>query len=238
MALTHFGFDLIKRLLDATSKRPLEMATMGYPDCLISESKLVSLFGPQILSGLAYREDSAEIARWHSLTEQCPKIPETVSLFAKLGIKLTVFDIAEIRGGEIICDLNRDIAPDLRDRFDMVLDAGTMEHCFNVGQVISNLLAMARQDGVILHLNPCFVINHGFFNFSPTFYYDFYIDNGHRLIAPITGFVNSGLEYKAFELNPVGRMKGTPENSWISVVAQKKNTHSPIWPTQTKYKKA
>lgn len=238
MALTHFGFELIKRVLDSIPSRPLEMATMGYPDCLISTDKMITLFGPHTVDGLSYREDSAQIAKWHNLTEQCPQIPETVNLFQKLGVTLTVFDIEEIRGGELICDLNQPIARDLENRFDIVLDAGTMEHCFNVGQVVTNLLAMTRQDGVILHLNPCYVINHGFFNFSPTFYHDFYADNGHHLMMPMTGFVNRGLEYEAFNLPSFKRVKSVPEQTWIAAAIQKKNDQAPVWPTQTKYKKA
>lgn len=238
MALTHFGFELLQRVIGTKQIRPLEMATMGYPDCMITESKLISLFGPQVLSGLEYREDSAEIARWHSVSEQCQRVPESVSLFRKLGINLTVFDIAEIRGGEIICDLNQPVTSELHGKFDIVLDAGTMEHCFNVGQVIKNFLAMANEGGMIVHINPCFVINHGFFNFSPTFYHDFYVDNGHHLETPITGFVNLGLDYKAFELKPFKRAHGVPERSWVSVVAQKKHANPPFWPTQTKYKQS
>ena len=91
---------------------------------------------------------------------------------------------------------------------------------------------MAKVGGHIIHLNPLFVINHGFYNLSPTFYKDFYDDNGHKL-----GFTTEGIEYSAFEVPPFTRIiSGIPENSWICVIAQRLNDREPAWPIQTKYK--
>ena len=48
-----------------------------------------------------------------------------------------------------------------------------------------NILSMLKVGGHIYHSNPLVSLNHGFYNLNPTFYSDFYIDNGHKLVAPI-----------------------------------------------------
>jgi len=53
----------------------------------------------------------------------------------------------------------------------VVLDAGTMEHCFNVGQTIRNIVDMTKVGGFVIHLNPMTMINHGFFNYHPRFFH-------------------------------------------------------------------
>jgi len=236
MAIGKLTLDIFKQLMPRIAERPIQMVTVGYPDCLVPVSLVSQLFGDEILSQLTYRDDSDKIISWHNLGEYLDKVIETESLLAALDIDITVLDINEVRGGEIICDLNEPIDKDLHNRFDIVLDGGTMEHCFNVGQVMNNIVSMAKVNGFVIHGNPLVVMNHGFFNFSPTFYHDYYIDNGHSLLAPIYGYVHEGIDYKLFELPPTDRFTNAPDNSWLSVVAQKVHNRKNDWPMQTKYK--
>jgi hypothetical protein len=236
MAIGKLTLDIFRQLMPRIESRPIKLVTVGYPDCLMSDAIVSDLFGEDVLSSLTYREDSDKIIAWHSLGNHLDKVIETQSLFKALDIEMTVLDINEVRGGEIICDLNEPIDPDLHGCFDIVLDGGTMEHCFNVGQVITNLVSMAKVNGFVMHGNPLVVMNHGFFNFSPTFYHDYYIDNGHRLPSPIYGYVSKGLEYELFELPPTQRFGKAPDNSWINVIAQKLHNRKNAWPMQTKYK--
>jgi hypothetical protein len=55
-----------------------------------------------------------------------------------------------------------------------VLDCGTTEHCFNVGQAIINAAHAVKPGGAIFHCFPMCVMNHGFWNASPTAFKDFY----------------------------------------------------------------
>ena len=238
MAITSLAFDFFKQLLETKKHRPVKMVSTGYPDALVSAETLVSLYGDEIIKDLPYREDSQKVLKWHHFDKILPGVYETSALLNRIGIELTVVDITEARGGEIISDLNNPLNPELVGEFDIVLDPGTMEHCFNIGQVITNFLAMAKIGGHIIHLNPLFVLNHGFYNFSPTFYQDFYIDNGHKLASKIFGFTTKGLDYTAFELPPFTRPSGVPEHSWVCAIAQKTNNTLPKWPVQTKYKRS
>ncbi|MDG2320852.1 MAG: hypothetical protein P8L79_11405 [Rhodospirillaceae bacterium] len=236
MAIGKLTLDLFEQVMPHISSRPIALVTVGYPDCLVPASLVGEMFGKDIIDKLAYRDDSDKIIAWHSLGGKLDKVIETRSLLELLGIEITVLDISEVRGGEIICDLNHPIPPELNGRFDIVLDGGTMEHCFNIGQVINNLVSMAKVNGFVIHGNPLVVMNHGFFNFSPTFYYDYYIDNGHRLPSPIYGYVHKEMDYQLFELPPTKRFGNVPDNSWVSVVAQKLHDRGNKWPMQTKYK--
>ena len=236
MALSKLTFEIIKQLFDEIDSRPIELITVGYPDCLVTAEFIDATFGRNLASKLSYREDSADIIEWHALGDELDRIIETRSLLELLDIKMTVLDINEVRGGEILCDLNEPLTKDLYSRFDIVLDGGTMEHCFNVGQVIKYFVAMAKVGRFILHQNPLMVMSHGFFNFNPTFYYDFYTDNGHELISPIYGIVAKGLDYKAIKLPPIAKFPGVPDESWLTVVIKKKHDGANTWPMQSKYK--
>jgi hypothetical protein len=59
--------------------------------------------------------------------------------------------------------------------YDLVIDFGSMEHIFNVAQVIKNICNLCNEGGYILHANPCSNLSgHGFYQFSPEFYYSVY----------------------------------------------------------------
>lgn len=236
MALGKQTFEIFKQILTNVSHRPLKLVTVGYPDCLVSEDYIGNAFGKDILPQLTFREDSKDILSWHNLESRLERVIETEALFDLIGIEMTVLDITKVRGDEVVCDLNEPVPQDLENAFDIVYDGGAMEHCFNIGQVIKNFVVMAKVDGVVVHNNPLVVMNHGFFNFNPTFYYDYYKDNGHELISPIYGVVSDGLDYKVFDLPPISRFSKAPDNSWLCVVARKCHDRPNTWPVQSKYK--
>ena len=108
-------------------------------------------------------------------------LPETREFFANLGCKFTCTDFKAGLNADIVADLNE---PHDFGRFDVVLDAGTTEHCFNVAQAMHNAASAVAVGGHIMHETPRDMPNHGFFNFTKVFYKDFYSQNGwqiHRL---------------------------------------------------------
>jgi len=76
---------------------------------------------------------------------------------------------------------------------------------------------------------------HGFYNFSPTFYYDFYGQNGHKLASEIIATRNAGLDVHTQVLHPVARQKDIPVETGVASIIQKMNTEPPIFPVQSKY---
>ncbi len=78
-----------------------------------------------------------------------------------------------------VLDLNNPVPEEMKDCYDLVLDGGTMEHCFDVPQVLENTTRLLKVGGRVVHVSPvCGWANHGFFQFSPILYPAFYGKNG------------------------------------------------------------
>ena len=92
-------------------------------------------------------------------------------------IKFLFVDIEKYHGDEEIVDLNQRIPDKYIGAFDAVLDLGTSEHIFNYPQVLMNCHLLSKDGGLIYHDVPLNWPNHGFYNLSPTIFYDFYSDN-------------------------------------------------------------
>jgi len=166
MAINATILELIAKLIAHTGK-PCRIASLGYPDMLLTEPQIEQLCGPEALAALRFREDSDGIARWHRIDGQVSRLAESISLFAALGAELHCFDITASRGFEIVADLNFPLPPETHGQYDIVYDGGTMEHCFNVPQVIANILSLTKVGGYIVHVNPINYFNHGFYSFHP-----------------------------------------------------------------------
>ena len=233
--------EVLKKIIDNSEKKKLKMVSVGYPDIICQIEHLTKLFGEQSIRDLNFREDSDMVIRWHAMNKIIPGVYESYEFFEKIGIELTVLDIAKIRGGEVIADLNAPVNVELEGKFDIVLDPGTMEHCFNIGQAMVNFLSMAKIGGYIYHSNPLFMFNHGFYNLNPTFYNDFYVDNGHSISAlfgvkAYTDDTRPHYEAKFHLPHTDRKILHNVDDSGIHVVAQKKSDKYPKWPVQTKYK--
>lgn len=175
MALNPLMFSRLVGLL----KEGQAIASMGYPDILVEPEELRELMGEKIL-GVKYREDSRRICGRHKIPFRA--VPDAESLFEQFGVALDVYDIVKARGCETICDLNYPVPEAAIAQYDYVLDVGTLEHCFNVGQALFNMASMAKVGGYVFHENPYNWGNHGFYNLNPTLFHDFYGDNGFEVV--------------------------------------------------------
>ncbi len=73
-----------------------------------------------------------------------------------------------------VWDLNRELATSF-PQFDTVIDAGTLEHIFDVRTSFGNVARCCRIGGQILHILPSNnFVGHGFYQFSPEFFFSFY----------------------------------------------------------------
>ena len=103
-----------------------------------------------------------------------------VVFFRLLGLAdVQALDYSDFEGAEILHDLNLPAPDCLRGRFGLIVDGGTLEHIFDVRQSMSNVAAMLKPGGRVIHVSPTSNwVNHGFFQFSPTLFYDYYAANG------------------------------------------------------------
>ena len=199
------------------------VAAMGYPDLIAP---------PAMFAGLdfTYREDSEAICKRHGLPRR--QIPDARSVFKAMGAELDVFDIVQERGNEILCDLNEPL--EIGNEYDFVLDVGTLEHCMNIGHAAMNMAGLLKAGGVIFHGNPHNSGNHGFYGIQPTWYADFYGQEGFELLYCV--LQQRGTEE---QMQPplTGRFS-LPAAEVNIFAAARRTAVLPIqWQTQTKYKK-
>ena len=167
MALSSFLMqELIKRV------RPGQrICSLGYPDIIATPDEVSAIVGNV---SLKYLDKS--VSKRHGVSYL---LPDAQDFFKSLDIELDVYDVVKERGCEIICDLNHSLHT--IEEYDVVIDVGTMEHCFNIGQALMNMASLVRLNGYIIHENPFLAGNHGFYGINPTLYTDFYEQNGFEI---------------------------------------------------------
>jgi len=157
--------------------------TLGNQDIWASYDDLKSFF--QELS-CSYSEatiiphNSALFKTYQPLIERAKYFVHARTFFEMLGINdYWDLDCSDYENPVIIHDLNLPVAEELRSKFNLILDSGTMEHIFDVRQVVENLVRMCRASGWIVHITPASnFLDHGLYSFSPIFFYDVYGANG------------------------------------------------------------
>jgi len=144
-------------------------------------------------------EELSEIAKRCSFERKYDEPPELVKsqfldekmvvsdsyFFKSLGFsQVSSLDASEFEAATFTHDLNKTPVPEkLRERFDVIYDLGTMEHIFHLPNVLNNIHCMLKVGGHIVHGSPCSnAFQHGFYMFSPCFYFDYYQANGYELI--------------------------------------------------------
>lgn len=231
--------ELCKRL-----KSGSRIASMGYPDITVELSNLEEYIGAREVS---FRSDSALICKRHGIPLRA--IPDAASLFSAMGAKLDVFDIVQERGDEIVCDLNEPLNDYVsicggpfrllyQEQYDFVLDIGTIEHCFNIGQAVKNMAGLLQVGGIILHENPFLMGNHGFYSMNPTWYADFYESNGFKMLDCAITFKGEAIGRPKDFTSRFSLGKEIPGDALnVFAMAERVELKPFVWPTQTKYKK-
>ncbi len=90
-----------------------------------------------------------------------------------LGIEeLQALDHSTYEGAAITHDLNLPIPRDLEQRFDVVIDSGTLEHVFNVPVALANCMNLVTRGGTVFIASPANnMCGHGFYQFSPELFF-------------------------------------------------------------------
>lgn len=183
----------------------------GYPDLLVH------------LPNLPERVDSRDIQEHHDVAHP---IAHSGAAFESIGLKLHVIDRQVLQGEERIVDLNW---PQDLGRFDLVIDPGTTEHCFNIPEAWCNLGRAIKEGGFLSQALPMAMFNHGYWNVNPVAMLDFWTHNGFEVkecvIRHSEGiFDMSGLRRQ--------RLKGVPDGAVISMLAKRIKVQDFGWPQQ------
>lgn len=79
-------------------------------------------------------------------------------------------------------DLNDPI--DLKRQYNLVMNLGTVEHVFNVAQAFKTIHDHTLPGGLMIHGLPFSGwVDHGFYSFNPTFYWDLAAANNYILVG-------------------------------------------------------
>lgn len=110
---------------------------------------------------------------------------DDIELFKSLGFKMVdSMDCSEYEYASIVCNLNNDIPSSLHENFDVIYDGGSTEHMFNIAKAFENYSKMLKTGGLMIHSLPSTgCVDHGFFMFSPTLFYDYYTQNKWDIVT-------------------------------------------------------
>ena len=92
--------------------------------------------------------------------------------------RVRAIDYSNYQRADIIHDLNQPIPEELHDSCDVCFDGGTMEHVFDVRQVLANYMNLVKIGGhIFINVPANNLFGHGFYQFSSEFFY--------RVFAPV-----------------------------------------------------
>lgn len=93
----------------------------------------------------------------------------TETFFGKIGYpQMAALDFTAAEGAEIIHDLNLPLPDQHKEQFDLVIDGGTTEHIFYIGQALDTCHALLKPGGVMMSFVSCDGwFGHGFFQSGP-----------------------------------------------------------------------
>lgn len=90
-------------------------------------------------------------------------------------------DVSSYENATVLHDMNDPIGENLRNRFSVVVESGSLEHVFNFPRAIANCMQMVKTGGHLLAVTPTNnQMGHGFYQFSPELYF--------RVLSPANGF--------------------------------------------------
>ena len=194
MALTYHDVrPLLRACYASPPSRPLrEVVTIGRQVLALHRRDVGALaaeFGPDILGSWA---------------DTPYGVYADAFLREALGIvHLDVLDASDYEGATVLHDLNRPIPAALTQRFDAVIDGGTLEHIFDVPAALRAYMGMLRVGGSLFLSTPANnLCGHGFYQLSPELM--------HRVFVEERGFRADRVAlveavYPGIELRPARR---------------------------------
>jgi SAM-dependent methyltransferase len=109
---------------------------------------------------------------------------DDISLFKSLGFdSVESIDFSDYEQSTYTHDFNQPAPEFLHGRFDAIYDGGTTEHIFDFPESLRNIYRLLKVGGIVMHASPSNnFVDHGFYSFSPTVFYDYYRANGFEII--------------------------------------------------------
>lgn len=92
-------------------------------------------------------------------------------------------DASSYEGASQVLDMNQPVREDLKGKFTVVLDGGSLEHVFNFPVAVKNCMEMVQLNGHFIGITPCNnFMGHGFYQFSPELFFRIFTgQNGFKV---------------------------------------------------------
>ena len=117
---------------------------------------------------------------------------DIAKLFYKVYFNSEKISSIDFNGTNSAMQLDLNLPHDLGEQFDSIFNLGTAEHVFNVYQSFKSMHEWLKVGGRIYHCLPMHgEIDHGFYNFHPTFYWDLAYANKYKIISVAKATMNS-----------------------------------------------
>ena len=156
-----------------------------HPKCKgISFSRTLTLGRLQWLVAPGAFADETKARRLHTGTLPPDAFADGFSeaFFRLLGAERTEsMDVSDYEGATIVHDLNQPVPEQLKAKYSVVIDGGTLEHVFDFPTAVRNCMEMVEPGGHLISSCPTNnQMGHGFYQFSPELWF--------RVLSPENGF--------------------------------------------------
>jgi len=172
------------------------LLTLGVQQTQLSETDLIKLADKLHYTLTTVDENEVpKFDRHHHLTD--------LYLFKSLGFSDVMrTDFSDFEGCDLAFDLNQAGVPEeYRNYFDVIIDGGTIEHVFHLPNSLANIFEFLKIGGRVIHFSPSSNhVDHGFYMFSPTLFWDYYLANQFEFSS-----------FKFFEYNRWGNTR-----NWVA----------------------
>lgn len=194
MALDKLGLEMLAPYIKGQA-----ILCLGYPDITAKPERVEELLGVKPRQFTKY--GSAHKISW--------PLPETVDTLRLAGAtEVRCIDFMPSRGVEEKVDLNLKWNREAAPSYGVVINPGTLEHCFDIATALFNAWSVLKQDGVMLSAAPLSMGNHGFYNLQPTFFADFARENGGKVLR----MQARDRDWNAVAITEKGRFRAPPES--------------------------
>ena len=238
-----------KRTIESrNSNERKKIVSIGYPDLLVPNFDINKNIP---LDYHKFIENRPTAMKWHGLNPAEFSYFSVQKFFESASWSFDYLDIKQGTGtdsdGFVEVDLNQSIPSHLYSSYDILIDSGTAEHCFNVGKVFENYFHLLKPGGILFQYIPFLSPNHGFWSANPTTIFDLSSCNPIKILdCKLLSFDS----YKNYFDNNATQLKFSPtgrfsidtnifSNTVLMFFVYKKYKKSIFrYPVQAKYRKS
>ena len=163
-------------LAKESKKHPIKgsVLTLGQQSVYLSLAEVKEILESQDIS-LSLLKDGfdvqSKVNKGQAIWDNRTNAQTVLSLLG--GEEVFVSDCSAYEDPDFLIDLNYPVNDEYFEKFDVILDIGTLEHVFNIPMLLRNLNFMLKKGGQVIMIAPTSnSIDHGFYSISPTLFFD------------------------------------------------------------------